>query len=577
MGDARPKMEVCPYCKKPFKRLKSHLPHCKMIGPPISADQKVSHSKLAIVSCDKTEKNLTKGVAKGTRKELKTESLTKNVKAENNKSEWAAATSPLPVGILGRLGTAKAGGEATDQNQLSLQALRHAKVKVTLKRVTAPQPPVSDATSPKRELTRDEAESKGSLCRSSETEAASLVSTASLVSSAEPFLSIQDRKYSLAQPRTQPATSANLKLDRVDSQRQKCLEELLDEPTNDGHFPKSSSCGVQQETSVLSRESGSLDGGHLSGVPPYPGNTNTQKSESLLGLHTGPLGNIQAREHQKLGLGIESCQSKGNPEDRMSATQVQEQPCLGRSGMDPISTTKAKPQADLAFPNVFTPPEGALSKLLSVPGSAPQTPPSLAVKSTPEEKAQFCDQSQGPTGTLLFGSERNVLKPTPFRHAHTAQTGHHIASYSAWYPVSKNSLFSCAAADSEAPPRPMGLEWFPELYPGYIELGVLPRGPQPWSPMPQILPLTISQGRSTWKVPWLGRSSAGSKSLEPLALTTSSFPLMSLLGAVHKGLVKCNTTIKKSGVGGLTMLFAGYFTLCYNWSFKHLKLQRWRK
>lgn len=25
-------VEICPYCKKPFKRLKSHLPHCKMAG-----------------------------------------------------------------------------------------------------------------------------------------------------------------------------------------------------------------------------------------------------------------------------------------------------------------------------------------------------------------------------------------------------------------------------------------------------------------------------------------------------------------------------------------------------------------
>ena len=36
-------------------------------------------------------------------------------------------------------------------------------------------------------------------------------------------------------------------------------------------------------------------------------------------------------------------------------------------------------------------------------------------------------------------------------------------------------------------------------------------------------------------VPWLGRSSADSWSSEAPAHTTSSFPLMRLLGAVHKG------------------------------------------
>ncbi|OBS71157.1 hypothetical protein A6R68_00281 [Neotoma lepida] len=45
---------------------------------------------------------------------------------------------------------------------------------------------------------------------------------------------------------------------------------------------------------------------------------------------------------------------------------------------------------------------------------------------------------------------------------------------------------------------------------------------------------------------------------------------MRLLGAMHKGWVRCSTTVKKSGVGGLTMLFAGYFFLCCSWSFKQM-------
>ncbi|XP_005988122.1 uncharacterized protein LOC102349787 [Latimeria chalumnae] len=32
MGDPPPGLETCPFCGKPFKRLKSHLPHCKMAG-----------------------------------------------------------------------------------------------------------------------------------------------------------------------------------------------------------------------------------------------------------------------------------------------------------------------------------------------------------------------------------------------------------------------------------------------------------------------------------------------------------------------------------------------------------------
>ncbi|XP_023614830.1 uncharacterized protein C17orf80 homolog isoform X3 [Myotis lucifugus] len=76
--------------------------------------------------------------------------------------------------------------------------------------------------------------------------------------------------------------------------------------------------------------------------------------------------------------------------------------------------------------------------------------------------------------------------------------------------------------------------------------------------------------------PLLERSSTALWSWEPPArLTTSNVSLMRLLGAVHKGWIKCSTTVK-SGVGGVTMLFTGYFILCCSWSFKQLKLG-WRK
>ncbi|XP_077897891.1 mitochondrial nucleoid-associated protein 1 isoform X10 [Ictidomys tridecemlineatus] len=82
-----------------------------------------------------------------------------------------------------------------------------------------------------------------------------------------------------------------------------------------------------------------------------------------------------------------------------------------------------------------------------------------------------------------------------------------------------------------------------------------------------------SEGLGKDTVPLLGRSSTGLRSLEPPArLTTSSFPLRRLLGAVHKGWIRCNTTVKKSGIGGITMLFTGYFILCCSWSFQHLTL-----
>uniref|UniRef100_A0A8C6MU31 Mitochondrial nucleoid associated protein 1 n=1 Tax=Mus spicilegus TaxID=10103 RepID=A0A8C6MU31_MUSSI len=558
MGAAEPQMEVCPYCKKPFKRLKSHLPHCKMRGPSTSADKNVSQSKPAALV--QREKRPTRDLTRAKEKELEVDRPKRAVKAETSRASWTAAASPLPEGILGSVRITKAEGENKDQNQFSFQALSQAKPEVTLQRVTTPWSPASDATSPKRELTQDVSESQGSPCPS-ETEAPSLIS------SVEPFLANQDRKYSSTQPHANPAISVGLKLGTVDPQRQKLRVKLLDVPLSDRHSPKSGSHGVQRVTpSVLSREKGSQDGGHLLGVSAHPGNTKTQKSESLLlGLHTGLLGKAQVREHQELGLGMELSQSKGNTENRMSVTNVQEGAGLGQGGKDPITATKAKPHAALELRNMFMPESGN------------QSLTSPAVTSTPEENAQFCGQSHVPAITLSVGSVRDVLEPTSFCQPHTAQAGHCLMSYSAQYPVPKTLVGHVAAVTSGSPPRSVGLEWFPELYPAYVGLGVLPRRPPPWSLAAQVPPLPTLQGRSVSKVPWWGRSSADSRSLEPLALTTSSLPLMRLLGAVHKGWVQCNTTIKKSGVGGLTMLFAGYFILCCNWSFKHLKLQRWRK
>ncbi|XP_042138989.1 mitochondrial nucleoid-associated protein 1 isoform X3 [Peromyscus maniculatus bairdii] len=520
MGDAGPRMEVCPYCKKPFKRLKTHLPHCKMI----SADQKVYQSKPATLSRATKEKRPTKDLTKAKRKGLETESVKGNVKSEKGRSAWTAATFPLPADVLERAGTAEAGGEARDQNQPSFQAPKHATPKVTR---------ASDTPSPEKELARDVTGSKGSPCHPSETEASVRVG------SMAPVLSNQDRTYSSAQPHAKPATSASLKLDTLDPQRQKLLAKFLDVPVSDCHSPKNGSHGVPRGgSSVLSRGSISRDGGHLSGVSPNPANAETQqKSESLLlGLHPAPLAKTQVREHQELGLGAEVCRSKGDTGNSMSATEVQEQAYLGLGGQDPISPTKAKAETALALLDVFTPPEGTSNKLLSIPESGRQCLTSLAVKSPPEDKTQFYGQSQVPAIPLLVGSKRDVLEPTSFRQPHAAQTGYHIPSYSAPYPVSRSSLIShVAAADSEVPPRSVGLEWFPELYPGYVGLGVLPRRPQHWNSVSHMPPPTTSQGAS-----------------------------------ISKGWVRCSTTIKKSSVGGLTMLFAGYFILCCSWSFKQM-------
>ncbi|PNI32591.1 C17orf80 isoform 9, partial [Pan troglodytes] len=108
MSDNPPRMEVCPYCKKPFKRLKSHLPYCKMIGPTIPTDQKVYQSKPATLPRAKKMKGPIKDLIKAKGKELETENEERNSKLVMDKPEQTVKTFPLPAVGLERATTTKA-------------------------------------------------------------------------------------------------------------------------------------------------------------------------------------------------------------------------------------------------------------------------------------------------------------------------------------------------------------------------------------------------------------------------------------------------------------------------------------
>ncbi|XP_077650971.1 mitochondrial nucleoid-associated protein 1-like [Urocitellus parryii] len=106
------------------------------------------------------------------------------------------------------------------------------------------------------------------------------------------------------------------------------------------------------------------------------------------------------------------------------------------------------------------------------------------------------------------------------------------------------SVSHIGAADRKILPNFMGLKWFPELHLGSLGLGVLQGKPKYWNSIVHRPQLSSPQGQSLSQVPL--------------------------------GWIWCNTTVRKSGVGGITMLFTGYFTLCCSQSFWPLKVY-WHK
>ncbi|XP_011790834.1 PREDICTED: uncharacterized protein C17orf80 homolog [Colobus angolensis palliatus] len=584
MSDNPPRMEVCPYCKKPFKRLKSHLPYCKMIGSTIPTDQKVHQSKPATLPRAKKMKGPIKDLIKAKGKELDSENEERKSKLMMDKPEQTVKTFPLPAVGLERATTTKADKDIKNPIQPSFKMLKNTKPKTTFQEETKAQFYASEKTSPKRELAKDLSKFGESQRNPSEA-GASL-----LVGSIEPSLSNQDRKYSSAVPNDVQTTSGDLKLDKIDPQRQELLVKLLDVPAGDCHVsPKNVSDEVKRvRISLLSNERDSKGRDHLSGVPTDVTVTATpeKNTESLiLSLKMSSLGKIQVTEKQEKGLtlGVETCGIKENAEKSVSATEKQERTVMSH-GCENFNTndsvTEKKSQGEGPHLSWFIPRE-TTDEFHSVSQSSSQSLTSLATKFLQEKKAEAWNHNRVPDVKALMESPEGqvCLEPksdSQFQASHT-RCQSPLCSDQRHTPQSPLTNHA-AAAGRKTLLSCVGLEWFPELYPGYLGLGVLPGKPQRWNAMAQKPQITTPQGERLSQVSLLERSSTHIRSLEPpTGLTTCNFSLMRLLGAVQKGWIRCNTTIRKSGVGGITMLFTGYFVLCCSWSFRRLKLQRWRK
>ncbi|XP_058904994.1 mitochondrial nucleoid-associated protein 1 isoform X3 [Kogia breviceps] len=558
-------MEVCPYCKKPFKRLKSHLPYCKMIGPAVPA---VCQSKPPTLLRAKKIKGPIRDSVKAKEKGLGTDSKKRNPELKGDRSEQQTVNSSprLAVG-LGKTSNTKADKDFKNQIQPSLKMLKNTEPKITFKGETTAQFSASENTTPKKELAEDLSKSGEGRNNPAETEASLALGPM------EPSLSNQDRKYSSAFPNDVQATSADLRLDRVDAPRQNLLIKLLDMPLGDDHSsPTNLNYGVKRVSTSSSSARDSRARDHLLGVSARDSGTWEKNTESqIAAFKVSPLGKIQVKENQGKGLdlGAEACGSQGNAEKSAFATEMHEWAAKSNDLVMEMKSRGEGPNLEL-----LTPTRTNCSELLSVSQSRNQSLASLAMKFLQEEKAEAFSRNQVPAMKALTKSEEQAsltpksgcwpLASHP-RGQHSAHSTHHHSSKSPF-------TGHMGATDRKTLSSSLGLEWFPELYPGYLGLGVLPGKPQHWGTLAQKPALISIQEQSCSQVPLLERSSMAVRSSEaPARLTTSSFSLRRLLGAVQTGWIRCRTTVKSRGVGGIMVLFTGCFVLCCSWSFKQLK------
>ncbi|XP_051681099.2 mitochondrial nucleoid-associated protein 1 isoform X1 [Oryctolagus cuniculus] len=565
MSDNQPRMEVCPFCKKPFKRLKSHLPYCKMLGATLPGDQNVQQSKPTTPARTKKVKEPLKDLIKAKGRKLESEG--KNTKLIRDKPAQTNEPPPgLAVGSERASTTTKPDQDISHQTQLSFRMSENTEPKVSFHPETEAQFYAPEGASPRRGLGEDLPKSEGRRCSPPEAEASLLAG------SLEPFLSNQGRKY----PSAAQTTSADLKRDTADAPRQGLLVEPLDVPVG-GHHSSPKTLHEEANGARLaawSGERGSAGRARLCAISADGRDTETRREDTeslMLALKISPLGKTQVQQNQEKGLtlGAEACGSKGNAEAGVSGTGVQEWTSTSSFKTGDSAIERISRDEGLHSP-VFTPREKAHDGCLSVLQSRNQSLTSLAIRVLQEEKAGGTRNRVPDVGGLMDSKGPGSLDR---RSGQALPSGCQQSLQSAQPHVSKSPFFSHVdPGERKTLPSSMGLEWFPELYPAYLGLGVLPEKPQYRNAVVQTPQLISPEGAGHSQVPLLERSSTD-VSVEP----PPGFSLQRLLGAVQQGWIRYSATVRQRGVGGITMLFTGYFILCCRWSFRHLKLQRWRK
>lgn len=478
-------MDVCPYCKKPFKRLKSHLPHCKMIKLTVPAAQNVCRSEQATLPHAKKRRSPVKDFPKAKERELGTKSEKRNSKLRRDKPERTAEPFPLPALGLERAGDPEAGADdLKNQSQLSLKIVRNPDPEITF---------TEEAKAPKRELAKDLPQSGESQSYPSQTKAPLPLGPT------EPSLSNQDRRYSSALPDGARATAAKLTLDTMDPSKQKLLVKLLDMPAGDYHSsPRKLNYGdrERERTSHSSAERESKARDHLSGVYIDVRDSEEEKSteSQLLGFQVSRLGKAHVQENpgKGLDLGVGARGSKGHTQDSVPAMGMQACP----SGSSSSEGFEKKSRGEGPRLDLFTPRQTVCNEFLSVSQPRNQSLASLAIKFLQEEKAEACDHNRVPDGkALMEGAGQAFLEPRS-GCAPQALPPECQPPFPSTQRCASKSLFTGQVdiADAKTLPRSLGLEWFPELYPGYLGLGVLPGKPQYWNSVAQKPQLISPQG-----------------------------------------------------------------------------------
>ncbi|XP_067403385.1 mitochondrial nucleoid-associated protein 1 [Emydura macquarii macquarii] len=610
MAGAPSGMELCPYCRKPFKRLKSHLPHCKMAGDMKtafdsgkvpSADLEASHSKPVRLLAPKKIKGQSKEKITTTDNGSERESKKKPLDTVRNKAEnklnalqirgsaGSEIASSLPAEKPGKntKWQIKLSSEKTHRDEGMSTAQEEAKM-----HMNAAKERTSKAKHAKKLPTTQKIRSKNT--SSDENSVPGGILELSSLN--------KNGKCASESPNDPIRSSAQQKQRKVESPMQE-VAGSLDLPTGDPEsIPRAAIEGVKvviekHRVKVLrGRNESKIQGAVADRAT--TGNCMSQRwhmemqasdcsdshADTVQSDHCKNMNVTGAMNTHAFSLEVAESNTWSGEGEKSNSLTATEMHVLG----DHVEADCRKISSDLIQRDRVDKSE-IEEKQFYLNGdvdSKASFSASLAEKPHPTVRETLRGTSEGIASSYLTGVQQ-LLKDEQ-RIALVSESvlnkgrrDSELALKQHLFHTSENQptyLFQSSGRNIQA--RSIGLEWFPELYPNYHRLSMFPGRPLPGNveiKMKTIKPSFLEGPQA----PLIERCLMDVKIKElPAWLSACDFSPKGLLGAVQKAWSSyCNKYIdvKKGGAAGISMLLAGYCVLSYGWRYDQLKQDRWRK
>ncbi|XP_053904354.1 uncharacterized protein C17orf80 homolog [Malaclemys terrapin pileata] len=606
MAGAPPGMELCPYCKKPFKRLKSHLPYCKMagdmkaafdLGKMASVDLKASQSKPVRLLATEKKRGQSKEKITTPDNSSERESKKKSLDTIGNKVE--SKLNPLQIGstagteIASNLPAEKPGKNTKRQMKLTSEKTHRAEgMTIVQEEARMHMNAAEERTSKAKQLpTKQKSRSKNT--SHDENSASGGILELSSVN--------KDGKSASKFP-NDPIRSAKQKQRKVGSSTQE-VAGSLDLPTCDlESIPRAAIEGVKvviekhrvkvlrgrneskiQGTLADSATTGNCatQGWYLEMLAPdcSESHADTVQSDHWKNMNVTGATNTNAFSLEFAESNTLSGErEKGN---RLTATGMHVLSDPGKAdcgksprGLVPLDgVAKSETEEKQFYLNGDVDSKASFSA-------------SLAEKPHPSVRETLRGASEGIASNYLACVQQLLVdeKQVALLSESVLNTGRRdseLALKQHLCYTSENQppcLFQSSGRNIQA--RSIGLEWFPELYPNYQRLSMFPRRllrGDAEIKMKKIEPGFLEGPQA----PLVERRLMEVKLRElPAWLAACDFSPKGLLGAVQKAwsiYYNKYIDVKKGGVAGISMLLAGYCILSYGWRYEHLKQDRWRK